>query len=868
MKNLHGFGVTVDRETKFYISPYATIEPRMNLLPSSNQTPSSSSGTQRPRRHVSSYTHIHSHTDTPSQSIRASPRSQDRQLSKQYASPYQPMPPNKSSSHTMTPAITSTSSDSIPAFAGPAIPTSRFNMLFAPHTFHASSSTKEDEELSDTDTILLSPSPQHQSMEARHEEMNSSAFNRRYMSSPIAQRPAKRRRMHVSQVTNSGTNNESESEGDTITVEVPKPDSSSKPESRTKLDTESDSKSDSEPEPEPEAEQSNLTTRPRTRRQAALKSLSSTRSQYIASPEPASTSKPKAKNSNGAKATSKTQAKPKGKECGKGKEKEKTKGQSQSTGKSKSKAESKSRRLIKQEEEKEEDEDEDYECPCGYGCSTISFCEGRKKEIECRDVGMSVILSCKAMITILVGTAGNQESFIIHKDLLSLHSEYFARLFRFACSRPSASTTSKSLNTTSPTIAERNAVTPAGDKLPSTEQEAAAEEKFWNSFARNKISSVKTEEAEDSDEDIGMISSDQYYAMVSNKKPFTPEPTPTKPAQNPTTTYTPSSPGYSPTSPSPYSSNTNPDPTTTHTLPPSILPLPFSLFTSYIYTGALSPSLLLLTDTLDSCSWERLWVLGYQLGSPGFMNFCMEGLRELKVVREGRWPRVKDVFGIWAMESSLPSLPHEVNADADASSKSESEAVCKGGESPARLSPLHRFTAACIAHNAPLSSLAKNTPEYNAWTRVLSGKAEAAKGLGIAVLGVERELIAEGKKPWDDEFREKWKVEEGGLMGRWKDMVDMRKDGEMAGGIEGRGSMKESVKALLEGMAIEGKSGLDDLGDNGSDEESSERGCRSGSEESEVEVFEEDGMDADEGEEDRYERLDGRYKRYGRRSRK
>ncbi|KAL5330411.1 hypothetical protein ACEPPN_003938 [Leptodophora sp. 'Broadleaf-Isolate-01'] len=541
---------------------------------------------------------------------------------------------------------------------------------------------------------------------------------------------------------------------------------------------------------------------------------------------------------------------------------------------SKSKTNSKAKSRAKKTEVVEEDDDDDFECPCGRECGTVALCENRKKENEVRDVGMNVILSSKSTAIISVGTLPNQQSFLIHKELLAVHSEYFDSLFSSPSQRHNSSQLSEPCKAMSESnTALQKALTSAmrgGAHLDSqVKVKEESHPKPSTDFDVNFGLGVKMEiNEEDSDDDFTMISSDQYYSNLAHKKLLTPTSTPVKTkTKNKTTNPLPStsqsiSPSPSklkadciadctqPTHTLPFPQQEQEQQQETYTLPATIHPLPFALFTSYIYTGNLSPTLQTLTDKEDPCSWERLWALGFLLKAPGFMNFCMEGLRDLKKVHDGLWPSAKEAGVIWNLDldDNIPphptptsTSPEDSRRDSLTSSNSNSHStdpfsdganyIAIPNAPEGKNTPLHHFTASCIAHNAPLTTQPKNNVNYRAWTRLLTTNTS----LSLAVHDVDAKRFAE-KGPWDDEFRLQWRVEEGegGLGEKWR--VALEEKEKERRGVKGGDEKKVGfVAGLLGKLVLTGVVGTEVDGGEESDDELFEDGDE-----------DEDGEDVDE----------------------
>ncbi|KAG4426896.1 hypothetical protein IFR05_017621, partial [Cadophora sp. M221] len=162
------------------------------------------------------------------------------------------------------------------------------------------------------------------------------------------------------------------------------------------------------------------------------------------------------------------------------------------------------------------------------------------------------------------------------------------------------------------------------------------------------------------------------------------------------------------------------------------------------------------------CSWESLYHLGHLLKSPGFMNFCIDGLRGLESVCDGVWPSTKEVKGVWEMDFDM-DIRVGLGRDGLLSSDADSGSTETSSYLKSKNTPLHTFTASCIAYNAPLTTYPKDNFQYRNWSRLLGTN----KSLSLAVHTVDAKRFA-GKGPWSDEFRSMWKVQEEGLGEKWK----------------------------------------------------------------------------------------------------
>jgi len=503
------------------------------------------------------------------------------------------------------------------------------------------------------------------------------------------------------------------------------------------------------------------------------------------------------------------------------------------------------------------------------------------------------------MVNIILGAPPTQQTFLIHKELLAIHSGYFASVFASSSKNrvaTSASSTSSAALEEALTGAMRGTHLGIGIGLTDQSRRGSGLKRYGEIAIKKEA--VENDQ-DDSDDDFTMISSDQYYSNLSKSRLPTPNAIPTKPKSQfqPRTTIGSSSatsptsfmanliaraaaaketPSLSPTptlAPASNASSTTSNRTIpTHTLP-TIQSLPFTLFASYIYTGSLTHSLLALSDTADTCTWERLWALGYKLKAPGFMNYCMEGLRALERVHNGKWPSQREARIVWGLDlrgvdldvgrefgvewtrgrvSSDSTTNFKMEVDTEDIAKAKWKLPSLAAESVEGSNPLKVFTASCIAHLSPLTHHPKTSWEYRNWERTLKDEA-----LSLAVHEVDIKVFC-GKKPWDDEFRGLWKVEEVGLGERWMEVLadETTKIGEEEVGGRGCLGVKEmeerakkgDVVCALKMMGLKGEEWIKGL--KGGEDDSD------GSGESEDEDFgvEEDGN----GEEDEDEYLRGR----------
>ncbi|KAK0119388.1 hypothetical protein ONS95_010840 [Cadophora gregata] len=437
-----------------------------------------------------------------------------------------------------------------------------------------------------------------------------------------------------------------------------------------------------------------------------------------------------------------------------------------------------------------EDDDEDFfECPCGFGCETISDCENAQKEVMVRDVGMSIILSSTGTANILVGAPPNQQSFTIHKELLAIHSGYFASLFSSPPTSLSTTPTTSSPDSKANTALEEALTRAMRGASLDVNINGKASRKIDLSLAKNEGESVKMETPEqedDDDDDFIMISSDQYYFNLSKKRLLTPITTPSKftPKSRGTTTTmstpspspfitnllarsttskqinnntTPSptptpTPKYLPTTPTP-TSTTLPSSTSTPTPSPStspfpapkfyslptIHPLPFTLFTCYIHHGTLTPTLLTLTDAAQTCTWEALWALGSKLRAPGFMNYCMESLRAMKSVQDGGWLKPKTVREVWGMGLEMEEEEEEgeeVFGSGTGTGRWSSSPLDRESQTHTTANKLKLFTASLVASLSPLTLYPPTSMDYRNWERTFTG----IPSLSLAVEKVKSDL--------------------------------------------------------------------------------------------------------------------------------
>ncbi|KAH7411483.1 hypothetical protein BKA64DRAFT_742024 [Cadophora sp. MPI-SDFR-AT-0126] len=575
-----------------------------------------------------------------------------------------------------------------------------------------------------------------------------------------------------------------------------------------------------------------------------------------------------------------------------------TRPQAKSSRNFKSNSKTKAEGKVKKGKVVQQEEEDDFECPCGAGCETIGDCENAQKEAEVRDVGMSVILTSTGIVNILVGMAPNQQSIPVHKELLAIHSEYFASLF----ASQGKSTSITSSTSRSETVLEEALTGAMGGTNLGYSVDIKGEVGVKNGGNANV--DVKMELVEDDDDDdFTIISSDQYYSKLTKKHCSTstkPPPPPfitnliartaaTKhnlthaPSLTPLPTPLPSS------SPPPLRGTTLPS-QPTYSLP-TIHPLALTLFTSYIYTGTLTHTLLVLSDTADSCTWENLWGLGYKLKAPGFMNYCMEGLRALKRVQEGTWPSPREARKVWEMDlrqgfgqtgtetkidfKSGTEAQEEDRGSGDSETELSSGPTCGGkpeaaknhhstpslsGQTHEISNRLKLFTSTCIAYLSPLTQHPKTSMQYRNWERTLTSTSKTHASLSLAVHEVDVKRFGEKGKPWDDEFRGMWEVSEVGLKERWRGVVGREVDREGEKGVEMR-ARKGDVGCALKMMGARGEGWVKGLrwegggGESGSGSESEIEG-----EDGEFGVEGQDG-DGEEEDEEYFEGRGGRRKR-------
>ncbi|KAI9053195.1 hypothetical protein LZ554_003461 [Drepanopeziza brunnea f. sp. 'monogermtubi'] len=179
--------------------------------------------------------------------------------------------------------------------------------------------------------------------------------------------------------------------------------------------------------------------------------------------------------------------------------------------------------------------------------------------------------------------------------------------------------------------------------------------------------------------------------------------------------------------------------TTVHSSPPlyklpNVSATPFAHFTSWLYTGRIATSLAQIAARTRSevCSdWTSMWATGSQLGSAGFRNYAMDGLRKETAVTTRRWPTAAEAQEVSAQDVDIEGEKRAAGED----------------------SALGRFLVACIASNRPFEKF-EGSDERKIWVDVF----DKDKQLAFNVLVADKKWGVEG--PWDKKFDREFAVED------------------------------------------------------------------------------------------------------------
>ncbi|CZR64690.1 uncharacterized protein PAC_14589 [Phialocephala subalpina] len=414
-----------------------------------------------------------------------------------------------------------------------------------------------------------------------------------------------------------------------------------------------------------------------------------------------------------------------------------------------------------------EEEEVKYQCDCGQGHDTELECEYAvelKKHVE---ISTSVIIGSQAMITIHVGTETKQ-TFLVHKELLALHSGYFHDCFASHIIKQEVKQEVKQEIKSEP-----NTSKPHGN-LYDADSDSEMEDVLRDGHAISQTS-VRSQTTNPvlrlrlPPTTIIAESSASGAARELSDAKKTPTPTLTTSLLSPTKT------------------------SESYDLP-TINPSQFAQFVSFLYAGTVIDAFDPLIMTIEHNSVEALWYVGQALRSPSFQNNILEGLRTTASVKSGTWPSPEDV-----------EIIYDLHVKSEAGIKLEVSTVSEENK-------LKKFAIHCLGANNPLTRYDMESTEGKAWDEFLTQK---RTDIAMELLRVSGRRAF--TKPWEDKLRGEYMVEEEGVEERWERMILARR---------GRAGVREAAKGgdvgaqLEEGHLVSEsrKLGYDRWGDSDSDE--------------------------------------------------
>jgi hypothetical protein len=214
-----------------------------------------------------------------------------------------------------------------------------------------------------------------------------------------------------------------------------------------------------------------------------------------------------------------------------------------------------------------------------------------------------------------------------------------------------------------------------------------------------------------------------------------------------------------------------------YTLPNNVSPLQFSFFLSWMQHGYFIDPLLSISENESNIDveLEHLWVAGHQLESPGFQNYVMERLRTSDGAQAGDWPTPDEARTVYRLVSGI---------------RPTGSRSSDGGHSM-----LRKFVADSIAADNPFERYDPDSDEYEEWSRLYTENSV----ISLDVHKASSKRWSESK-PWEDQHRKKYLVEEKSIDERWEEMI-----------LEGRTAHNIAVAAG--GGCIRSKLELEYLGD-------------------------------------------------------
>jgi hypothetical protein len=321
------------------------------------------------------------------------------------------------------------------------------------------------------------------------------------------------------------------------------------------------------------------------------------------------------------------------------------------------------------------------------------------------------------MVTVHVGKDSLKQSFLVHRELLTLHSEYFRSLLT-----AKIKTEIKDEDETKIKIEKGEKPGQGLPTIPDTRSPSPSEEN--SQTPENALRSASFSEKSGS---------------LCSPSPSSPSPSVNAvwPIYREADTASQSSvKSQTPVTAQPTIEATPAAQTVSEIHVPEINPTHFAAFLSFLYINSITPSIADLQTSSTSHLYPTMYILGCQLLSPSFFNYIMEALRRDV---HGEWPSAEQAKHIYEITSSFTPLA------------SRTSNLGKDG-----VTMLKKFTASCMAANNVFERHVEGTPEHDEWNKLFSAKPE----IGMDVLRAHSSQWHE-RKPWDDVHRKKFLVEKG-----------------------------------------------------------------------------------------------------------
>lgn len=331
------------------------------------------------------------------------------------------------------------------------------------------------------------------------------------------------------------------------------------------------------------------------------------------------------------------------------------------------------------------------------------------------------------------GEPGKEQKFVVHRELLMLHSGFFRELLTQKVEEVDVKT--EEIDTAmSEELSTMNAESKEGGM--------AIEQKGEGNAAREGPDGEGGEEN-------GQEMSRESSLSSLRSSPFDPSSAPSSVENIPTT---------KPAVKLPQGAGTT-TPALVELRILSLDPTSFAAFLAYIYTHDVPGNILALQPSQEHL-FPTLYLFASQLGSAGFMNYILT--QQLLIWKTGaQWPFPSQVSFIY---SALSTFSTE-------------------GTMGMGAGILKTFTAACIAANDPYTCYEPGCSEYAEWDMVMD-----------SCLKLRGDVMRQGskwilRKPWDEVSRNIWMVQEKSLGERWEDMFingeEKRALGDIEKGVEG-----------------------------------------------------------------------------------